>query len=121
MHEQMKAFNKFVLDLRQEKYEILRQCRDIEKELKAVQRNLPPDLQKPIPPIYDMEPCEEPEREFEITKEDIDARINKKIEELGLTPRHERVSFLFIAFHLLSSAGPVLQGRKSYFSSSKKR
>ncbi|CAG7731039.1 unnamed protein product [Allacma fusca] len=90
IHEQIKTFNKYVLDLREEKLQILAECRSLEKELQKIQRQLPPDLQKPIPPIYDMEPIEEPEKLFDITKEMIEIRISKKVEDLGLTQRRQR-------------------------------
>ena len=86
------------MELREEKYKILDECRGLEKELKKIQKQLPPDLQKPIPEIFDMEACEEPEKQFEINREMIDARANKKIEELGLTARKQRVIQIYFIF-----------------------
>lgn len=92
MYQRMHQFNKIVVLLRDEKPGLIIECRKLIDELVKLQKYLPVKLRTPLPIIYDLEPSEYPEKSFDITREDLDARIAKKVDEFGFQQQKEVVS-----------------------------
>jgi hypothetical protein len=74
-----------LLEARDEKPNVIKECRRLEKEIKKIHVLLPDEFRRKIPPIFDLEPDENPEALLDITWEDVDKEEAAMIEAAGLT------------------------------------
>ncbi|CAL8109223.1 unnamed protein product [Orchesella dallaii] len=92
IHGTTEDYNKKVLEARDEKIKILKECRRLEERIKLVQPYLPPDLRRKIPPIFEMEPCEMPESAFDITVEALEYEENTELAAAGLIEFRDQIN-----------------------------
>lgn len=91
MRDQVQAFNKMVIDARDEKPNVLQECRRLELEIKKLHVLLPEEYRRKIPPIFDMEPDETPERFLDITEQDVEIEEQSLLAAAGLQNIEETI------------------------------
>lgn len=84
IHKTMEDYNKKVIECRDEKVKILKECRVLEEKIKLIQPFVPPELRRKIPPIYELTKEEKPEQEFDITLEEVEFEENTELHAAGL-------------------------------------
>lgn len=84
IHQITEEYNKMVVVCREEKKEILKECRKLEEKIKLIQPFVPPELRRRLPPIHELTREEQPENEFEITQEEVEFEENTELHAAGL-------------------------------------
>jgi hypothetical protein len=84
-----------LLEARDEKPNVIKECRRLEKEIKKIHVLLPDEFRRKIPPIFDLEPDENPEALLDITWEDVDKEEAAMIEAAGLTGIKDEIVWTF--------------------------